>query len=237
MRDHVLELASSDSRIVAAAVVGALAVGDGDRWSDLDLTFGVDDLVPIAEVLDDWTQRLSGEFDAAQLFDLPVGSTIYRVFLLPGLLQVDLSFTPASDFGARGPKFRLLFGDAHEHAAAPTASAEHQFGLAVHHAVRARFCVERGRLWQAEYWISGLRDEALGLACRRLGLPSSQGRGFDQLPAAVRDPFDGALVRSLERDELLRALAVAVTGLLRESVDLPNLAARVDAQLRTLAST
>ena len=41
VRDRVLEWASSDARVVAGAVVGSLAHGDGDRWSDLDLTFAV----------------------------------------------------------------------------------------------------------------------------------------------------------------------------------------------------
>src|SRR6266487_653664 len=90
-------------------------------------------------------------------------------------------------------------------------------GLAVHHAVRARFSIERGRYWQAEYWISAVRDYALSLACRRRGLPARYGRGFDDLPGDVLDSFAGALVRSLEQDELLRALALAVAGLLRES--------------------
>jgi hypothetical protein len=58
----------------------------------------------------------------------------------------------------------------------------------------ARASIERGRYWHAEYWIS----------------PSG-------LPADVLEGFDDALVRSLERDELLRALAGAVEGLLRES--------------------
>lgn len=31
------------------------------------------------------------------------------------------------------------------------------FGCAVHHASRARFCIERGWYWQAEYWISAIR--------------------------------------------------------------------------------
>jgi hypothetical protein len=34
---------------------------------------------------------------AVHLFDLPFLSSLYRVFLLPGSLQVDLSFTPAAD--------------------------------------------------------------------------------------------------------------------------------------------
>ena len=55
----VLELAAADKRVVAGAVVGSLALTEGDRWSDLDLTFGVQDGVPIGEVLEDWTSRRS----------------------------------------------------------------------------------------------------------------------------------------------------------------------------------
>ena len=105
-RNHVLGLADTDQRVVAAAVVGGLADGAGDRWSDLDLTFAVVDDVPVAEVLDDWTRAVATGLDAVQLFDVPAGAAIYRVFLLPGCLQVDLSFAPASAFGARGPRFR-----------------------------------------------------------------------------------------------------------------------------------
>ncbi|HEY7032656.1 MAG TPA: hypothetical protein VH482_15040, partial [Thermomicrobiales bacterium] len=113
VREVVVEKARRDPRVVAAAAVGSSASG-GDRWSDLDLTFGVADGVPVEAVLADWTRAVVDQFEAAVLFDLPVGSTIYRVFLLPGALQVDLSFGPAAEFGARGPRFRLLFGEAVE---------------------------------------------------------------------------------------------------------------------------
>jgi hypothetical protein len=234
VRDRVLEMASTDPRVVAGAVVGGLAEGGGDRWSDLDLTFAVADAVPLSDVLGDWTRELTAEFDAAHLFDLPAGASIYRVFLLPGCLQVDLSFTPASSFGARGPRFRLLFGDAVDLPQAPPPPASDVFGLGVHHAVRARFCIERGRRWQAEYWISGVRDQALVLACRRRGLAIAEGRGFDDLPAEVLAPFEDALARSLEPEELRRALAAAVAGLLGESAEAADLAARVGPRLREL---
>src|SRR5438045_7257883 len=103
VRERVIEMGRQDSRIAAGAVVGSLALSEGDRWSDLDLTFAVADNVPIMEVLEDWTRKLIAEFDAIQLFDLPTGESIYRVFLLPGCLHFDLSFTPASQFGAIGP--------------------------------------------------------------------------------------------------------------------------------------
>src|SRR6185437_6143073 len=105
----MLELAENDDRVVAGAAVGSLAVGSGDRFSDLDLTFAVADGVPVAEVLDDWTRRLVDGLDAVHLTDLTRGPTMYRVFLLPDALQFDLSLTPAAEFRPAGPRFRLLF--------------------------------------------------------------------------------------------------------------------------------
>jgi hypothetical protein len=233
VQGHVLELAAADKRVVAGAVVGSLADTEGDRWSDLDLTFSVSDGVPILDVLADWTRELVDELDAVQLFDLPSGTSIYRVFLLPGCLQFDLSFTPASDFGAIGPRFRLLFGKSGEKPYVGPPDAQELFGYAVHHAVRARVCIERGRLLQAEYWISGVRDYGLSLACRRRDLPARFGRGFDDLPAEVRGRFASALVTSLDRHELIRALGHAVDALWREAADLPS-ASGVEPQLREL---
>ena len=234
IRDRVLALAESDNRIVAGAVVGSLALNEGDRWSDLDLTFGVADNHSIFEVLEDWTRQIIDEFDAAHLFDLPSGASIYRVFLLPGCLQFDLSFTPASKFGASGPKFRLLFGNAVEKPYPQSQSIHELFGYAVHHALRARFCIERGRYWQAEYWISSIRAYALAIACHRHNLPTSYGKGFDNLPTSVLELFKSSLVSSLQRDELLRALKAVIDGLLRESVEVQELAAKVGPQLRHL---
>ena len=238
-RDHVLRLAKADPRIVAGAVVGSLAGGEGDRWSDLDLSFGVTEAVPVLEVLEDWTQDLIARLEAISLFDVTSGGFLYRVFLLPGCLQLDLSLAPASRFGARGPRFQLLFGKAETQPYAQEAPSHEMFGHAAHHALRAWVCIERGRYWQAEYWISALRDLALSLACRRRGLPASYGRGFDDLPHDVHRALDAALVTSLEPDELRRAWGVAVEALLRESGDesgdLPDLAAKVGTRLRGLA--
>jgi hypothetical protein len=233
---RVLEWSESDARVVAGAVVGSLAHRPGDRWSDLDLTFAVEDSVPIRDVLDQWSERLAQEFDAVQLFDLPSGGAIYRVFLLPGCLQFDLSFSPAAHFGATGPNFRLLFGNAIEKPFIGPPSAHELFGYAIHHAVRARVCIERARYWQAEYWISAVRDHALSLACRRLGLPAYHGRGFDDLPPDVCHAFADALVRSPERVELLRALHHAVHGLFRESSEVGELAGKIEPWVRELIS-
>jgi hypothetical protein len=236
VREHVVAKGETDPRIVAGAEVGSLVAGAGDRWSDLDLTFAVRDDVAIDEILGDWTRDLGDELGAVHLFDLASDPTMYRVFLLPGLLQMDVSFAPATRFYPRSPKFRQLFGEAGPPRFAVSPKAEHLFGLAVHHALRARFYVERGRVWSAEYWIAELRDHVLALACLRLGLPTSYARGFDDLPPEVTEPLRASLVRSFERDELLRALGVAVDGLLRESATAPELAAKVELQLKALVA-
>ena len=239
VRDRVLALASADARVVAGAVVGSLALGEGDRWSDLDLTFAIADEAPLLDVLGDWTRTITDEFGAVHLFDLPSGASLYRVFLIPGCLQFDLSFTPASAFGATSPKFRLLFGEAVEKPYLPSPAPREHFGYAVHHALRARVCIERGRVWQAEYWISGVRDYALDLACLRHNLPARNGRGYDDLPAAIRDALQAALVHSLARDDLLRALAAVIETLLREAAEMPELAATATTlapQLRALSA-
>ena len=92
----MVALAERDERVVAAAVIGSLALGPGDDWSDLDLTFGLADGASLQDVLVDWTRELADVFDAVRLFDLGSGELTYRVFLLPAWLQVDLSFAAGS---------------------------------------------------------------------------------------------------------------------------------------------
>ena len=235
VRQRLVELATSDERLVSAALVGSLAGDESDDWSDVDLTFGVDDAVALEGVLEDWTRTMVEEFDAVQLFDLSVRGTTYRVFLLDDWLQVDLSFTRASEFRQGSPKFKLLWGT-HTTSEPPRPSAHDLFGWGVIYARAARASIDREKWWQAEFCISALRDNALALACLRAGLPTAYGKGFDALPSSVTGALGDALVRSLDRDELLRALASAVDGLLREAGDVQDLARSVELQLRGLAT-
>ena len=232
LREHVLRLAKNDERVVAGAAVGSLAVDSGDRFSDLDLTFGIADNVPVAEVLDDWTSRLIGERDAVHLVDLERGPTIYRVFLLPDALQFDLSLTPAVQFRPAGPQFRLLFGatapDDPEirtpsvagNLFIPTPLVPHDlFGWGVIYALHARACVERGRFWQVEHYVGAVRDHALSLACLRQGLPAVQARGYDDLSAETLARFGAAHVAALEPGALRAALTASVLALMREGAE------------------
>src|SRR5690348_5211164 len=83
VRQRVLELARSDPRVTAGALTGSMAFGSGDKWSDIDVAFGIADGIAPEAVLHDWTQVLDQEFSVLDHFDLRSGSSIYRVFLLP----------------------------------------------------------------------------------------------------------------------------------------------------------
>jgi hypothetical protein len=232
VREHVLQLAEKDDRVVAGAAVGSLAAGSGDEFSDLDLTFAVADQVPTGAVLEDWTRRLGADVDAVHLVDLERSPTIYRVFLLPDALQFDLSLTPASHFRPAGPRFRLLFGKtaADDAGASTPARAANLFiptpavpgdvfGWGVVYALHARACIERGRVWQAEHYVGGVRDHALSLACLSAGRPAVHARGYDELPAETLARFDKTHVGAAEPDPLRAALAASLTALLREGME------------------
>jgi hypothetical protein len=224
LRDRVLRLAEEDERVVAGAAVGSLALGGGDRFSDLDLTFAIDDDVRVGEVLDDWTAKLVDEDGAVRLADLERGPTVYRVFLLPDALQFDLSMTPAAQFRPGGPRFRLLFGQTAGDMVAPTPPAAGDlFGWGVIYALHARACIERGRLWQAEHYVGAVRDHALSLACLRHGVPAVQARGYDDLPAGTLARFADTHIEGLDPAALRSALAAAVRELAHEGAeaDLP----------------
>ncbi len=219
---ELIEMARADARVLGAAEVGSLTEGSGDRWSDVDLTFGVAPGHDVAEVVRDWTARLERQRGAVQLFDLQSLDTTYRVFLFPGGLQVDLSFTPGA-VAQTGPKFKPLFGAPVRHYERPSIEPRDVFGLCVHHALRARIGVERGRVWSAQYYVHELRHETLSLACLRRGLPARYARGFDELPSESLLDAEPTLPQSLEPPELLRALGCAIQLLIAEAVDVETL--------------
>lgn len=228
-------LAESDQRVTGAALTGSHARGAADRWSDLDLFLGVD--APVEEVLADWTTQVYDGLSALHHFDLHAGTATYRAFLLSGGEEVDLGFCPAADWGPRGGAFAVLFGTPAPAVDVVPLDTDHVAGLAWHHARHAHVCLERGRLWQAEHWVSALRDHVLTLAAARHGLDTSYARGAHLLPSAVTEPLRGALVRELTGAELRRALGVAVGCFVAElrCVD-ERLAGVLTAELRAISA-
>jgi hypothetical protein len=236
VRLRLLTHAQADGAITGAAFTGSYATGEGDRWPDIDLVLAIRG--ELSPVLDRWTEWLYTELGARHHWDLPAGPGIVRVFLLPGWLEIDLTFAPQARFGPRGPQWRTVFGQPHPLEPFPAPDRATLTGLAWHHALHARICIERGRWWQAEHWISAMRDHAITLACLRLGYPAHYAKGAHLLPDELTAPLAATLVRTPDESELRRALAATievVTGELEQSD--PGLAERLRPMLTELAGS
>ena len=226
VRHWLLEAAEADPDVVGAAIVGSYAAGRSDRWSDIDLAFAVTD---VPQALERWTAWLEQEFAVRHHWDLPAGVTTYRVFLLPGWLEVDIGFKPAADFGARGPNWRTVFGEEVPLPPAPQGSVSEIAGLGWHHAWHVYVCVQRGRWWQAVHWLNVLRDQLFALVCLRHGLPIAFAKELHQLPDELTGAFGATLARSVEPAELTRALT-AMLEIFDDELRLadPSLAERIN---------
>lgn len=238
LRQRLVTAASEDTRVIAAAHLGSAAIGRLDRWSDIDLALCLSADADLNHVLADWTARLHREHGAVITFDVKRGSILYRVFLLKNTLQVDLSFWPANEFRAVGAKFALIFGKANGPAPASVPAAEELIGMAWLYALHVRSSIARGRFLQAEYMLSGMRDNVLALSCIRYGADAIQGRGIDDLPEEVRKRAADCLACSIEANELKRAFRVTTDYLLDEirSVD-AGLANKLDAPLKAIVGS
>jgi hypothetical protein len=235
IRNRVLALARDDRRISGGAVTGSYVIGAEDHWSDVDTAFGYREGVDPRKILDDWTRVLETELNIVHSFDLSRGETHYRVFLLSSTLEVDISLTPADSFGAHGPTFRLVFGQAIDPQPASGESPDEVTGWGWIYLFSARAAIERMRLWQALRFVDAARDHGLALACLREGVPSSYARGVHLLSEGSTAPWSDSLVKSLDPAELSRALAaVARAYLLEIQMRDPRLADRLIGPLSAL---
>jgi len=207
LRSALLARAAADPDVTGAAFTGSVGAGNEDRWSDTDLVLAVRG--PVAAVADKWTRWCYDELGVRHHWDLPGAPRIIRVFLLPGWLEIDLTFAPEDVFGPRGPQWRTVFGEARRLDPFPEPGPRYVTGLIWHHALHARMCIDRERWWQAERWISGIRDEVITLACLRSGYPTAYSKGAHLLPAELTRPLEASLVRVLDEPELRRALRAA----------------------------
>lgn len=237
LRSKLLDYAANDNRVAGAAITGSAAVEQEDRWSDIDLAFGVNDADQVSAVLSDFTALMYERHAALHHLDIRAGVWLYRVFFLPGTLQVDLAFVPQGEFRPIAPTFKLIFGEAKEMQRFPAAAPRDVIGLAWLHALHARSCIVRGKLWQAEYMVSAARDYVMALACMRHGLPAIHGRGMDLLPESATKRLTQSLVRELDARELWRAVEVVVDGLVTEvNYSDADFGARITADLNRISN-
>lgn len=235
VRSRLLERAHEDPRVTGAALTGSAALANEDRWSDVDVFLGIAEDTEFDSVVAEWTEALADEAGVVHHWDVRSGAALYRVFLLESGLHVDVAFTPQWDFGPRGPSFRTVFGDPVDVAAPLLPTVTNVLGLGWLSVLHADAAIGRQKPWAAAFWIAGVRDQTIALACLRHGENPMYARGVDALPPDTTVPLEETFAASLEPDELRRALRAATRCLVDEiaRVDAP-LAERLQAALPNL---
>jgi predicted nucleotidyltransferase len=219
---QLTELLTTDERIARAELSGSGVNGYADRWSDVDLTVTVGEGTDQQAVADDWIERVYDALPVVHHFAVSFGEEHVRGFLLENLLEIDIGFRPAAAAEGEWP--------------GPDPASE--AGFAWHDVLHAAVAVARGRPWRAQYYVGVVRWRTLALATDRLGLTFSEFKGVDDLPAELRAALADTLPRSLEPDELLRALRAAMDAFLDELRQTqPQLADRLAAPLAEFVDT
>ncbi len=238
---RVLELLEADPRIEAAVLTGSLGAQRADRWSDIDVATVVADAEDCELVAADWIARIYRELPVAHHYQTAFGTTVVPGFLLQNALEVDLAFTPSADFTVWTP-VRVVFdrtGTATRAAHAPeswtpTPDWRGEAGFAWHDVLHACLAANRGKPWQALFFLQRVRNRTLSLASERHGGESDEFAHVDELPAAERDPLLASLVSDLDRVTLLEAIGTATDAFLDElRRGDPELAKRLAKPLRS----
>ena len=217
VRDGLLERAREDDRVTGAALTGSAALGNEDRWSDVDVFLGIAESADLDDVVADWTSAALRRRPAPSTTGtsgrarLSTGSSCSRAASRSTSRSLP-SWTSAPDLRASSSpsgspsRYRLP-----SRRRSPTCAGLGWLGV-----LHANKAIERGRPWEAAYWIGSVRDQTLALACLRLGESPYYSRGVDRLPPDVTAPLAETFVRGLEPDELRRALRAARRCLLEE---------------------
>ena len=174
----------------------------------------------------------------------PSDQRLVRGFLLRNGLLADIGFTPIGDFEAWAP-VKVAFdrtGSATKVAEAweawtPTPDWRGESAFAAHDVLHACAAANRGRRWQALYFLQRIRTRTLSLASERHGLDSDDLAHVDDLPPAEVEAVLGTLVSDLETPSLLKAIDLATRAFLDElrrgNVELAD---RLEAPLLTFVS-
>jgi hypothetical protein len=216
LRGELISAARKDPNLCAAAHTGSGASSVLDRWSDIDLALCLKPNASRERAVAEWTELLYRDHSAVAHLDIVHGPTLFRVFLLEHTLQVDVAFWRTEDFAAIGPNFRLIFGQAGPPQHPPQPNPLFLIGMAWLYALHVRSSLARGRILQAEYMLSGMRNHVLELTSLRCGVNPHQGRGLDDLPVLERDTAAAHIPRSLEPSELKRGFQSTMRALLEE---------------------
>jgi predicted nucleotidyltransferase len=225
VQSTLIDRFARDERVEGVLVVGSGAHGFADEYSDLDLGVIMRTGDPAAFALE-WAARLESELPVVHRFGDDRGEAGYVIgLLLENFLEVDIGFLRIDQMAERGMPWAIAFDrsgavERRQRSLEPASEdAEQAYRRTVdgiwHWITHARVAIARGRVLLALTDLDEVRMGILRVAAIRLGI--SNRKDVDRLPREVRDRVEESLPRSLEPQELARALGASAHAFFAEA--------------------
>jgi predicted nucleotidyltransferase len=225
VQSTLIDRFARDERIEGVLVVGSGAHGFADEYSDVDLAVILREGDPASFALE-WAARLESALPVVHRFGDDRGEAGYVIgLLLENFLEVDVGFLRLDQMAERGMPWAIAFdraGDVErrQRSLEPASEdAERAYRRIVdgiwHWITHGRVAIARGNVLLALADLDEVRAGLVRTAAIRCGIGNR--KHFDRLPRQVRDRVEESLPRSLDPQELTRALAAAAQAFFAEA--------------------
>jgi hypothetical protein len=220
--DWLLADLHADERVAGVVIAGSGAFGFRDKLSDIDICVVVlceDNRVAVYE---DWRERVRESFSILHLCETSNPIVRSAFLLLAGFLGVDAFFVSLDNLHARRARWRVAWDRTEkvneimlrtwENRKRPDVSDQYveRLDYVWHRIIPCVVAVKRGWLLEALDHLATLRTQATDLAFLSEGVEERHHRQMGQLPAAFLSRLEKSLPRSLDPEEILRALRITM---------------------------
>lgn len=235
--DAMVALLRADARVAGAILVGSGAYGFRDRFSDIDLCVVVTDAEDVFPAFREFGAAIARQLPILQQRESPRGNNSYlHIVLLENYLECDIGFVALDNLRATRKHWQVIYDHSAQleplmaaswaETAAP-ASVRERYQPLLHdswyYIIHAAVAVRRHEPWRALTMLEDIRRHTIDLRGIRDGYETKMGREVDVLPASFLNRLTASLPTSLDGQEILRALGVAVELFYNEVRELEQL--------------
>lgn len=218
--EYILSAAQACDKIIAMVQVGSGAKGYHDARSDLDFVIALDSDGSMLPVMDYIHRKIAEEYEI--LYFKQVEASHLQVYLLSGLLEIDIGYGGYENAAARKPAFKVLYDRSGIVEKKMIASREwmddalfadkqkKDIVLACDtvwaHLMHAAVAIRRGNSFRAIGEMEYVRKVYIDLLGGRYRLESALNREIDRLPENEKASVRSTFVTDESSEELWSAL-------------------------------
>ena len=230
--EYILSVSKECDKIVSLVQVGSGAIGFHDDRSDLDFVAALDKGESMLEVMEYMRRRISEKYEL--IYFKQAEQRHLQVYLLPGLLEIDIGYGGYEHAAARKPSFKVLYDrtgtveqkmrsslewmDDSIYGEKRKRDAEAACDSAWAHLMHAAVAIRRGNYLRALGELESGRRQYLDLLGDRYRLESDRNRELDKLPEHEKAAIMRTYVTG-EGPETLWTSLLALTELLYKELE------------------